>query len=143
MDDNAFRATWREVNPIPCAFEKALVSRNFRCAKAVWVNVAERETLGCATEELASACADLLQHLRHKAVFALHLTHADGVLPHAKEMKVQVGGLQGVQSVLAPQERTDDAQRLVAAARERFGDWQALPYGEIVKAIAAFTWRRR
>lgn len=147
MDDNALRNTWREVNPIRCPFENALAAQRCRCEKVVRVSVAEREALGCSSEELAGECAGLLREMHHNALFVLHLTHADEVLPYAKEMKVQVGGLLGLQTAMQPEgggtQTVESVYRLVTSARVRFGEWEALPYGEIVKAIAAFELRRK
>lgn len=147
MDESAYRSAYRAVNPVACAFEKALVAKRCFCEKAVRVNIAEREAVGCASAELAAQCGELLGLLRRNAQFAIHLAHLSGALPHPKEMKVQCGGLLGLQGVLdvekAEAATVGNVFVLVQEAVEHFGGLDSLPYGEIVKTIAAFELRRR
>lgn len=79
-----------------------------------------------------------------KAVFALKL-HAGEALPHAKEIRLQCGGLLGLQRVVADEPRLEapNVHALVVQAQERFGSLQHLPYDEIMKSIAAYEGRRR
>lgn len=147
MDESAYRSAYRAVNPITCVFEKALVAKRCFCEKAVRINIAEREAVGCAAADLAAECGELLALLRKNGQFALHLSHVSGALPHSKEMKVQCGGLLGLQNALddgvADVATVGNVFALVQEAVERFGGLDRLPYGEIVKAIAAFEIRRR
>jgi hypothetical protein len=147
VDEVAYRSAYRAANPIACPFEKALVAKRCFCEKAVRLNIAEREVAGCSSADIAADCGTLLDLLRHNAQFALHLTHVEGGLPHAKEMKVQCGGLLGLQGVLEPDwagtETVENVFGLVREAVERFGDLDSLPYGEIVKTVSAFEIRRR
>ncbi|HCA27589.1 MAG TPA: hypothetical protein DEP05_08140 [Betaproteobacteria bacterium] len=146
MDENAYRNTFSAINQITCPFEKAVLSRRVDCEKLVRINIAEREAAGCSSLTAQEHCDGLLAHLRRNALFALHLTHAEAVLPHAKEMKVQCGGLLGLQAQLFPASadaaRVDNVYILVKAALERFGGVENIPYQEIVKAVSAFELRR-
>jgi len=147
VDEVAFRSAYRSANPIACPFEKALVAKRCFCEKEVRHNIAERDVAGCSSAEIAEDCGTLLDLLRHNAQFALHLTHIEGGLPHAKEMKVQCGGLLGLQKVLDPAKADDETVEnvfgLVWEAVKRFGDLASLPYGEIVKTVSSFEIRRR
>ncbi len=147
MDEAAYRSACRSANPIVCPFEKALVAKRCFCEKAVRHNIAERDVAGCSSAAVAEDCGALLDLLRHNAQFALHLTHVEGGLPHAKEMKVQCGGLLGLQRELDPARADDETVEnvfaLVREAMERFGDLASLPYGEIVKTVSSFEIRRR
>jgi len=147
VDESAFRSTWRAVNPITCAFEKAQEAKRCFCEKAVRTAIAEREAVGCSSAELAADCRELLALLHENARFTLHLPHLEGALPHAKEMKVQCGGLLGLQGVLddgkAEAATVDNIFALLQGAVAHYGGLEQLPYGEIVKAVAAFEIRRR
>ncbi|MGB5717314.1 MAG: hypothetical protein WBN81_09495, partial [Gammaproteobacteria bacterium] len=81
------------------------------------------------------------------ARFALHLTSADGPLPHAKEIKVQTGGLLGLQGLIKPERAADanveNAIGLIDAAIEKYGRIGNLPYDIIVQAIVKFEGRRK
>lgn len=95
--------------------------------------------------KLASRCAQLQQN----AAFALKLTHAQERLPHAKEMKIQCGGLRGLQKVLSSGADGGEesvgmgVSALVRLALERYVTLERLPYSEIMQAVAAFEIRRR
>ena len=147
MDEIAYRRTYRAVNQIACPFEKAVLTRRCQCEKSLRLNIAEREAAGCSSDEAQHECDTLLHLLRRNALFALKLTHVDGMLPHAKEMKVQCGGLLGVQAAVeldaAEEAGVANVFALVSRAIEKFGSLEALPFSDIVKFISAFEFRRR
>ncbi len=147
MDDQAFKQTYRATNPLACPFEKAILICRCACSEAERVNIAERDTVNCRDAQAQGDCSLLVGMLRHNAAFALKLTHADAALPHAKHVKVQCGGLLGLQAVMQPERageaRVEDIRGLVLEAQERFGSLQELPYSEIVRGIAGFELRRR
>ena len=89
----------------------------------------------------------VLDHLRRKARFTLKATDEGAALPHAKAMRVQVGGLRGLHAVLSPDEpvpeRIEDINGIVEEALARFGDLASLPYQPIIQQVAAYKGRRR
>lgn len=145
MDERAFKDTYRAVNPLACPFEKAVMICQCACREAQRVNIAERVTVSCLSPQAQGECSLLLGLLRRNAAFALRLTHPDAVLPHAKDLKVQCGGLRGLQGALRQEAvgaRVEDIRGLVLEAQARFGGLQELPYNEIVRGIAGFQARR-
>ena len=62
-------------------------------------------------------------------------------------MKVQVGGMRGLKVALAPgepvPETIDDVHATVAAAMERFGGLERLPFQLIIQQIAAYREKKR
>lgn len=145
MDETEFKQTYTEYNDRPCVFAKALLARCAGCSRAQRLNIAEREAMACTSAAAWRQCGELLPLLRSNALFALRLTHADGPLPHGKEMKVQCGGLRGLRAALAPAAEgpVTDVYGLVTAATVEFGSLTALPFGAIVKAIVGYEARRR
>lgn len=147
MDEQAFKQTYRATNPLACPFEKAILICRCACSEAKRINIAERDTVNCLDAQAQGDCSLLAGMLRHNAAFALKLTHADAVLPHAKYVKVQCGGLLGLQAAMrqeqAGEARVEDIRGLVLEAQERYGGLQDLPYSEIVRGIAGFEFRRR
>ena len=147
MDEQAFRDAYKAVNPRACPFEKAILNCQGGCREAKRVNIAERVSVSCLDAQAQDDCAHLLGMLQHNAAFALKTTHPDEVLPHAKYVKVQCGGLLGLQGVLHPERSGEmlvaDIRDLVLEAQERFGGLPDLPYSEIVRGIAGFQLRRR
>jgi hypothetical protein len=100
----------------------------------------------CKTDASQTRCIRLLQLLRAQARFALRTTDGRSALPHAKAMRVQVGGLRGLHTSLHPgvgiPSPIADIDALVETAVARFGSLDALPFGNIVKQITAYRGRR-
>jgi hypothetical protein len=146
MDENAYRATYDDVNPLDCPFEKAILRGCCACELSLKLNIAEREAVACKSPVARENCGTLRELLRHNAQFTLKLHHADEALPYAKEIKVQCGGLRGLLHVIEPDpvgavRPVQNVHGLMLAAHERFGSFEDLPYSEIVKAIAVFEAR--
>lgn len=149
MDESAYRQARDAMAPRPCAFEKAMLAGACACPLAARRNIAEREAVTCAAAGAREQCAQLCALLRQNSAFALKLTQTDAPLPHAKEMKLQCGGLQGVQRALAPEPgeavppSAANVRGLVQAALEQFGGLHNLPYSTIVQSVVAYQIRRR
>jgi len=146
VDESEYRDTYQRINPRRCWFEKAINARCATCALARRFYLANREGVSCADAEGRARCAALLPELRRKAIFALGLTEADGPLPHAREMKVQIGGMLGIQKGLHPEreeEQVEDITGLLHEAASRWGEMNSWPWQAIVRSVVAFDARRR
>lgn len=143
MDETAYRQARQAAVQHPCAFEKALLAGCCACSLAQRRHIAEREAVACLDAVARASCILLLQLLRRNAAFTLHLSRADEQLTHAQEMKVQCGGLAGLQRVLSGPGEVEDVSRLVQSARQAQGGLEGLPYSEIVQSVAAYRTRRR
>ena len=147
MEEQEYRDTYHKLNQRRCIFEKTISSRRCTCEKALRFHLADREGIACKSAAGNALCTELLNSMRHKARFALHLTRADAPLPHAKEIKVQTGGLLGLQSLLRPekpgQQNVDNVLGLINLALQRFGRLAELPYDGIIQSIVKFEGRRK
>lgn len=148
MDEQEFRSTYHAVNGLRCVFEKSILSRRSQCSHCARFHLADREGAACDSLPSRQRCLDLLTRLREKAIFALRITHLEGELPHAKEIRVQTGGLLGLQRALAPdpapeRDHVEDINGLVTHALLRHGDLESLPYPEIMQAVVHFEGRPR
>lgn len=145
MDEEEFKELYQAVNARRCVFEKAALTRMYACEKLIRMNIAEREAAGCSNPAAQIRCAELLERLRENAAFALKLTHVSGPLPHAKELKVQCGGLLGLQHAV---DESIDAGGvanifgLIEHAKTEYGTLDSFPYQEIVKHVTHFEGRR-
>ncbi len=147
MSEDEFRATYRTVNPQRCCFEKTLLARRAGCHLAQRLNIGEREGVACSQSAAQQRCKQLLAQLRHNASFALGLIRIDGPLPHAKEVKVQTGGLIGLQQLITPDTDIDavidDIHQLLELANTIYPDLAALPYATLARTIVKFEGRPR
>ncbi len=146
MDQDAFRDTYKAVNERRCPYEKAVLTGNCGCTQAKRFCIAEREGLCCGADAAQARCLEYLEHLRTLARFALKTNDSHSALPHAKAMRIQVGGLRGVQAALAletdDRRPIEDVDALLRAAIERFGSLADLPYQGIIQQIAAYKGRQ-
>ncbi|MCW9057498.1 MAG: hypothetical protein OQL11_01270 [Gammaproteobacteria bacterium] len=146
MDEQEFRSTYHAVNGLRCVFEKSILSRRSQCSLCTRFHLADREGAACSSPSAQKRCLELLTRLREKAIFALRITHIEGELPHAKEIRVQTGGLLGLQQDLTPGTTPDaieDIDALIRAVLLRHGDLESLPYPEIMQAVVRFEGRPR
>lgn len=147
MEEDEYRSTYREINDRRCVFEKSVNSRRSTCEHGRQFNLADREGVACSSEAGNRRCQVFLDMIRRNASFALQQRHIDGPLPHAKEVKVQTGGLLGLQGLLHPQqagaEQVDNIAGLLREAQDRYGEFEQLPYTELVKTIVRFEGRHK
>lgn len=135
MDESAYRQKFAEVVENPCAFEKALLAGCAACDRVRRLQIAEREVLGCRDAASQARCVELHGQLRRSFSFALGMPH-DAVLPHAQEMRVQCGGLMGLQQVLSGDPAVANVDALLAQSLRRWGDLDEIPYSEVVHEAA-------
>jgi len=145
MDEHQYRDTYRTINETRCWFEKSINSRKCRCARMERFNLADREGVRCTNKEAQLQCEHLLRLMREKAIFALQMTKLEGPLPHAKEVKVQLGGMLGLQKTLHPElsgaDEVNDIHATLEEAVARYGSIEALPFEQIVQTVVQIQGR--
>ena len=141
VEEDEYRSTYHSVNERRCVFEKAILNHSCSCTFSIRFYLADREGIACD-----SATAHLISLLRENARFALKITTLEGELPHAREIKVQSGGLLGLQQLLRPdpdKNSVADVAALASLGESTYGSLEQFPYQDIVKSIASFEGRRR
>jgi hypothetical protein len=163
MNEDEYRSTYHQVNHQRCVFEKMILLHYGHCEHSQKLLLAEREAMSCQSEPAQKQCQLLLNSIRQNARFSLQITQANEPLPHSKELKVQAGGLYGLQQYLEYKdtadigELSDDKLKFdnsssqpikniyatITQALEKFNHIKYLPYNEIVKAIKHFELPKR
>ena len=146
VEEKEYRSTYHKVNERRCIFEKAILSHRCACAFSIRFYLADREGIACDSATSHRRCSHLIALLRENARFALKITTLEGELPHAKEIKVQSGGLLGLQQLLRPDlgnNNVADVAALTTLGETTYGSLEKFPYPEIVKSIVMFEGRRR
>ncbi len=146
MEEEEYKNTYNAVNERRCVFEKAINSRRCSCSKSQRFHLADREGITCKSAAGNALCSGLLQLMRNNARFALHLTTVQGPLPHAKEIRVQTGGLLGLQGLVNSDnsnQAVDDIIATIDTALQRYGRLEDLPFGIIVQGIVKFEGRKK
>lgn len=137
MDETAYRQALTTSIPRHCPFEKSVLTHCAECSRVEKHNIAEREAVSCNSAEALQACIALHDSLRHNFKFALGKSHIDGPLPHVQEMRIQCGGLKGLQFILDGKDQIEDIDALLAMARQKFGELADFPYAQIVRWATA------
>ncbi|MDY6979283.1 MAG: hypothetical protein SV201_05340 [Pseudomonadota bacterium] len=147
MEEDEYRSTYHEINERRCIFEKSINSRRSTCEHGRRFNLADREGVACSSEAGNARCQAFLELMRKNASFALQQLHIDGPLPHAKEVKVQTGGLLGLQAQLYPEKeqagQVENIAGILRDAQDRYGEFGHLPFTELVKTIVRFEGRNK
>lgn len=134
MDEQAFRQRLHAIQENRCVFSKAVLSTCVACPRSGRMQIAEREWLVCEQRESQIRCAELYDLLRHNFGFALHIIHDDAPITHGQEMRIQCGGLKGLQQVLSGADTVDDVEGLLRQVLQHWGEWENIPYSEVVHA---------
>jgi len=146
VDNDIFRETYHSVNERRCLYEKGVLTNQCLCSRAKRFCIAEREGVQCTSPSGQARCDELLGLLRENSRFALKSAEVFAPLAHGRAMRVQIGGLRGVYRALhddeAPPTPIPDVFSLIEAAQNRFLGLAGLPFGEIVKEVAAFRGRQ-
>jgi hypothetical protein len=129
------------VGPDACVFTKALLAQKARCALAHRRSVGERELLVCTSPVARINCATLAALMRERSTFALRLPRSGAPIEHAKALRLQCGGLAGLQQALGSAET--EVHPMVLQAHERWGSLLDAPWAAIVAAIVAWQPRAR
>lgn len=162
MDEHEFQQTREQLNQCPCPFEKAILSNRCFCTKCQRLNIAEREMTACISLVAQMRCVSLFEQLYKNARFAIKQVRLDSPQPHAKVMKVQCGGLLGLQSVIMSSEKCSmvaseevvseeysrmkqikNIDALITQALEIWDRIENFPYQEIVKCISHYHIRAK
>ncbi len=133
MDETAYRQALSASVPRACPFEKSILTMCAACSRAEKHNIAEREIVACNNVEAHRLCIELRDLLRKNFTFSLGKMHIDGPLPHAQEMRMQCGGLKGLQSAVDGSDQVRDVAALLVTARQKFGELPDFPCEQIVR----------
>ena len=146
MEEHEYRDAYQGFNTLPCIFERGILVRCMHCEQAQRLYIAEREAIACRSSDAHVDCGVLIGLLRKNARFVLRQARVDQPLPHAKEIRVQCGGIEGLSQLLNREQdsgvSSDNVYAMVRKARNKFDTLQRLPLQEVVKCIANHQSRR-
>lgn len=149
MDEQEYRDTYKTVNPLRCIYEKSINSRQTGCRHSHRFCLADREGISCQDKNGRQLCQNFLEQLRAKATFTLKLAYIGGPLPHAKEMRVQTGGVLGLQALLESEiadknpDAKPDINALLDTALSRYQTVESFPYAELMRSVQNYQGRSR
>ncbi len=145
MDEDNFRSTYKQLNPERCCFEKSITAKRCSCQYAIKFLLASREGVKCNNQESKEKCTTFLTLLREHARFALKQTKIDSPLPHKKEIKIQIGGLLGLQKATSNADEKNIAN-IIVLLKEAIAHYQSIeqyPYDDIIQSVVNFEIRSK
>ena len=130
-----------------CPFSAPLISHHFACTHAQEVIRRGGTEIECANASTHARCEQLFHCLKTASLSAFGVEDDLLSMPHSVLIKVQYGGLLGLQRLLSSPvpaaERVEDINTLVAQAQASFGSAEATPCDQLVAEITAFKPRSR
>lgn len=145
MDEDQYRSTYSHVITTKCVYEKAVNSRQTTCEQANKVRLADREAVACRSEQDCQLCTSFLKILRSKSLFALKLHEHTDPLPHAKEIKVQMGSIIGLaldnDTKIIKGKKIENIHGLLNNSLNKHGGLEKLPYENLIRSIVNYEGR--
>jgi len=129
-----------------CAFNGALIGKQYGCQNAMEVTRREGPAIACTSAEMHQKCAELMEELKAAALPQFGFEDDLTQMPHSALMKIQSGGLAGLQKCLRGDTEISEVkniEQLVIEAEQHYGSFGAIPYSEFVQDIVDFKLRRR
>lgn len=128
-----------------CPFNGTLVAGTFGCAHAEPVARRGGPDVACRSELGQRRCAVLFERLKAAALPAFGVEDDLLSMPHSVLMKIQHGGLLGLQRLLdgAAPARVEDVDALIERALARYRTAEAIPCADMVDAMTGFQLKRR
>ena len=130
-----------------CAFSNTLVTNQFGCEKGAQVTRRGGPDVVCASEEAHQRCEKLFQRMKQTALPAFGVEDDLLSMPHSVQMKIQFGGLLGLQRL--QDKGTDEStvvkniHGLVGQAIGKHGGLDAIPCQTFVEDMTSYKLKRR
>lgn len=127
-----------------CPFSAPLLSEIFACSKSVAVTRRGGPDIACTDAVAQARCESLYARLKSAALSALGLDDDPLITPHSTMVKIQCGGLLGLQRLAGTGgERVEDVDALVRNTLERYAGEEAVPVEAVVGDVEGYRVRRR
>lgn len=128
-----------------CAFNGTLVAQTFGCVHAEPVACRGGPDVACRSPASHRRCAEVFDRLKTAALPAFGVEDDLLSMPHSVLMKIQHGGLLGLQCLLdgAPASRVENVDGLVERAIGQFQTADAIPCADVVADMTSYQLKRR
>ena len=130
-----------------CPFSATLVTEDFGCGNASRIVRRGGAEIACTSDEAHARCRQLFQGLKETALPAFSVSDDLLQMPHSVLVKIQYGGLLGLQRIVNPEmpesSTVKDIDRLVKSSGSRFASLDDIPFPELCADITAYRLPRR
>lgn len=130
-----------------CAFSSTLVTNQFGCENGEQVTRRSGPDIACTADAAHQRCEKLFQQMKAVALPAFGVEDDLLSMPHSVLVKIQFGGLLGLQRLLgsgvAGIAEVKNVHALVDQAMEKYHDLDAVPFPALVEDMTSHKLRRR
>jgi len=128
-----------------CAFNSTLLGERFGCAFAKAVVRRAGPDVACTSDRAHTRCEALFQHLKQAALPAFGVEDDLLSMPHSVLVKIQFGGLLGLQRLVtgAVADEVEDIDALLARALEKYRDLARVEYPALAADMTGHRLKRR
>jgi hypothetical protein len=130
-----------------CAFSNTLITNQFGCEKGEQVARRGGPDIACTSDEAHRRCELLFQQLKASALPAFGVEDDLLSMPHSVLVKIQLGGLLGLQRLLesgtAGSAEVKNVYALVNQAVGQYDNLDAIPFPALVEDMTSYKLKRR
>lgn len=128
-----------------CPYQNLIISEEFACHLGQAVTARNTPQIHCRSEPALDLCRRIYDHFKAVGLPALGMEDDLATTPHSVYVKIQGGGLRGLQERLdtGPPSGTPDIHGLIQAATGGGEQTDQLPYAELIPSMLAQQSRRR
>lgn len=129
-----------------CVFSNTLITNQFGCEKSEQVTRRGGPDIACTSDAAHRRCEKLFQQMKTAALPAFGVEDDLLSMPHSVLVKIQHGGLLGLQRLLDGATSSGDVKNvhaLVDQAIGRYNNLDAVPYPALVQDMISYKLRRR
>ncbi len=129
-----------------CAFSATLIRGEFGCRHAIEVTRRSGPDIACTVEASHRRCAELHAAMKTVGLAAFAMPDDPAATPHSAMIKIQFGGLFGLQRLLETDTAATevaDIDSLIAAAIDHYGEIGRIPCQSLANDITGYSLRRR
>lgn len=130
-----------------CVFSATQITGQFACEKGQQVTRRGGPDIACTSEVVHQRCARLFQRMKDVALPAFGVEDDLLSMPHSVQVKIQFGGLLGLQRLLddgaADSPEVKNIDSLIGRALEQYGGLEAIPCPAFVEDMISYKLKRR
>lgn len=129
-----------------CAFSNTLITNQFGCEKAEQVARRGGPDIACTSDPAHQRCEKLFQQMKTVALPVFGVEDDLLSMPHSVLVKIQHGGLLGLQRLLdggASSANVKNVHALVDQAIGKYNNLDAIPCPALVGDMTSYKLRRR
>lgn len=126
-----------------CPFQLPVINGTFGCTFAQPVTVRNAPQIHCRSKAALERCRQVYHRLKSVGLAAFGAEDDPATTPHSTYLKIQCGGLLGLQAGVAPGETISDIDALLEAATGGGARIDDLPYVKLTESMLTYKAPRR